>query len=230
MHHILVVEDDQTNAKLLKFLLTDDGYDVTVLHSPSAALSAIHSETFDLVILDVMMPEMDGLELCRRIRVTAQTPIIFISARGEVQDKVQALQIGGDDYITKPFDPSEVLARTWAALRRNQQLANSESSLRTPDLVLDAIENRVTLVRNGQVVNLTPIEMRLLRCLIGNPGRSLTRDMLLIKVWGYDFGGESNQLDVYMKRLRSKIEEDPRKPSLLLTVRGVGYKYQPSTG
>jgi DNA-binding response OmpR family regulator len=230
MHHILVVDDDPTNTKLLKFLLSDEGYEVTAVHSPHEALSSLSDNVFDLIFLDIMMPGMDGLELCRRIRATATTPIIFISARGEVKDKVTGLKAGGDDYISKPFDPNELLARTWAALRRTGQLANSESSLKTTDLVLDPVDNKVALTRTGTTVALTPIETRLLRCLVSNPGRSLTRDTLVIKVWGYEYEGESNQLDVYIKRLRSKIEEDPSHPKLLLTIRGVGYKYQPSNG
>lgn len=228
MHHILVVDDDTTNTKLLKFLLSDEGYDVTVAHSPADALAVLGAHVYDLIILDIMMPGMDGLELCRRIRMTSTTPIIFISARGEVKDKVTGLKAGGDDYISKPFDPSELLARTWAALRRTGQLANSESNLRTADLILDPVDNKVTLMHTGKTVSLTPIEARLLRCLVSNPGRSLTRDTLVIKVWGYEYEGESNQLDVYIKRLRGKIEANPSQPQLLLTIRGVGYKFQPS--
>ena len=228
MHHILVVDDDPTNTKLLKFLLTDEGYEVSTVHSPTEALSMLAANVYDLIILDIMMPGMDGLEVCRRIRTTSTTPIIFISARGEVKDKVTGLKAGGDDYISKPFDPNELLARTWAALRRTGQLANSESNLKTADLVLDPVDNKVTLMRNSKTVSLTPIEARLLRCLVSNPGRSLTRDTLVIKVWGYEYEGESNQLDVYIKRLRTKIEESPSDPKLLLTIRGVGYKFQPS--
>jgi len=228
MHHILVVDDDPTNTKLLKFLLSDEGYEVTAVHAPNETLATLATNVYDLILLEIMMPGMDGLELCRRIRMTSSTPIIFLSARGEVKDKVTGLKAGGDDYISKPFDPNELLARTWAALRRTGQLANSESSLKTSDLVLDPVDNKVTLSRTGKTVALTPIEARLLRCLVSNPGRSLTRDTLVIKVWGYEYEGESNQLDVYMKRLRSKIEENPSQPELLLTIRGVGYKYQPS--
>jgi two-component system, OmpR family, response regulator RegX3 len=227
MHRILVVDDDQINTKLLKFLLTDEGYEVTVVHAPRKALELLNEDVFDLILLDVMMPEMDGYELCRQIRATSSTPIIFISGCNQVKDRVTGLKIGGDDYISKPYDPNEVLARVWAALRRTRQLANSESSLRTSDLILDAIDNKVVLVRNGKTISLTPIESRLLRCLVSNAGRGLTRDTLVVKVWGYAFSGESNQLDVYIKRLRTKIEEDPSQPQLLLTIRGVGYKYQP---
>jgi two-component system response regulator MtrA len=230
MHHILVVDDDPTNTKLLKFLLSDEGYEVTAVHSPHEALSRLSDNVYDLIFLDIMMPGMDGLELCKRIRTTSITPIIFISARGEVKDKVTGLKAGGDDYISKPFDPNELLARTWAALRRYMGVPDWDKHLKTPDLVLDPVDNKVILTRTGKTVALTPIETRLLRCLVSNPARSLTRDTLVIKVWGYEYEGESNQLDVYIKRLRSKIEEDPSHPKLLLTIRGVGYKYQPSNG
>ncbi len=230
MHHILVVDDDPINTKLLKFLLSDEGYEVSVILSSTEALAAVEQHDYDLVFLDIMMPEMDGLELCRRIRGMSTTPIIFVSARGAINDTVIGLKAGGDDYISKPFDPSELLARTWAALRRTHRLANSESSLKTADLILDPVDNKVTLVRTGKTVSLTPIEARLLRVLLSNPGRTMTRDTLLIKVWGYEDEGESNQLDVYIKRLRSKIEEEPSQPKLLLTLRGVGYKFQPSAG
>ena len=228
MHHILVVDDDHTNTKLLKFLLTDEGYEVTTAQSAAEALDSMNTNVYDLILLDIMMPGMDGLELCRQIQMTSRIPIIFITARGEVKDRVIGLRAGGDDYISKPFDPNEVLARTWAALRRNRQLANSESSLKTADLMLDPVDNKVVLARNGKTISLTPIEARLLRSLLSNPGRTLTRNTLVIKVWGYDYEGESNQLDVYMKRLRTKIEEDPSDPKLLVTLRGVGYKYQPT--
>ena len=229
MHRILVVDDDPTNTKLLKFLLSDEGYQVTALQSPTEALRVVSEQDFDLLILDIMMPGMDGLELCRRIRTTATAPIIFVSARGEVTDRILGLKAGGDDYISKPFDPNELLARTWATLRRSHQLArSSESCLKTAHLILNPVDNQVTLVRTGKTVSLTPIEARLLRCLVSNPGRTVTREALVIKVWGYEYEGESNQLDVYIKRLRSKIEQDPSHPTLLLTIRGVGYKFQQS--
>jgi DNA-binding response OmpR family regulator len=228
MQRILVVDDEPINTRLLKFLLSDEGYEVMTAASADEALDVLNHDDFDLLLLDIMMPGMDGLELCRQIRSRSQTPIIFVTSRGEVKDKVIGLRAGGDDYISKPFDPNEVLARTWAVLRRNGQYANSESSLKTPDLTLDPVDNKVTLARNGKTISLTPIEARLLRCLISNPGRTLTRDTLVIKVWGYENEAESNQLDVYIKRLRGKIEENAREPKLLLTLRGVGYKYQPS--
>lgn len=230
MYRILIVDDDATNTKLLKFLLTDEGYEVETANSSIDALALVANSVFDLILLDIMMPGMDGIEVCRRIRQTSRTPIIFLSALVDIKDKVDGLLAGGDDYIGKPFDPNELLARTWAALRRTGQIAVDESAVKTGDFVLDPIDNRVTLARSGKTVSLTPIEARLLRSLVASPGRTITRDSLLGNVWGHEYEGESNQLDVYMKRLRSKIEEDSSHPQLLLTIRGVGYKYQPSDG
>jgi DNA-binding response OmpR family regulator len=228
MQHILVVDDDLTNTKLLKFLFEDEGYEVTTTHSPREALERVEDGELDLVVLDVILPEMDGLELCRRIRGFSQVPILFLSGRGEVNDKIRGLQAGGDDYLAKPFDPNEAIARVWALLRRSMQLAISQSNLRNADLNLDPTNNKVTLARNGQTVLLTPLETRLLRVLMSQPGRTMTREALVIKVWGYDYDTMSNQLDVYISRLRNKIEEEPREPKLIQTVRGFGYRLQPS--
>ena len=230
MYHILVVDDDLTNTKILKFLLVGEGYDVTALNSPAEALTALSRTVYDLIFLDVMMPEIDGLEMCRRIRASSTAPIIFLSGLGAPADKVAGLKAGGDDYISKPFDPNEVVARARSVLRRNGQLATTESRLKTVDLILDPIDNQVTVVRSGKTVSLTPIESRLLRSLLANPGRTLTRHTLVLNVWGYAYEEASNQLDVYIKRLRAKIEADSSRPQLLLTLRGVGYQYQPSSG
>jgi DNA-binding response OmpR family regulator len=220
---IVVVSDDTTNVKLLTSLLVDAGYEVEGVYSSPEALEALRGDAYDLIFLDVVMPEMDGLELCRRIRVTSQTPIIFISARSETEDKVAALKAGGDDYISKPFNPNELLARTRAALLRARYYT-------TPDLILDSVDNKVTLVRNNSTVHLKRVEARLLRVLIENSGRTLTRDTLVRGTWSYDTDEEPNHpyLEVCIRRLRSKIEEDPNRPKLLLTIRGVGYKYEPS--
>jgi len=229
MHHILIVDDDYTILKLHKFLLTDEGYTVTALSSPDQALAMIQQHDFALIMLDIMMPQMDGIELCRRIRKVATTPIIFVSVKDAPEDKVLALMEGGDDYIVKPFHPNELLARVVATLRRAGYPVNGDSSLRTVDFSLDPIANQVTLVRTNKRVALTPIEARLLRCFLSNAGRILTRDVLLMNVWGHGYDSGSKLLDVNVKRLRDKIEEDPSQPQLLVTVRTLGYKYQPST-
>ncbi len=228
MQHILVVDDDVSNAKLLRFVLEDEGYKVTTTASPTQALEYLEQNQYDLIVLDIVMPEMNGLELCRRIRTQSNTPILFLSGLNQTTDKVTGLKIGADDYLTKPYDANEVLARTWALLRRSAKVANSDVSLKNGDLELNLPDNQVTLARTGTTIRLTPIETRLLRFLVSNAGRSLARDALVIKVWGYDYDSQSNQLDVYISRLRNKIEEDPSDPQLIQTVRGLGYRFQPS--
>ncbi len=228
MQHILVVDDDISNAKLLRFVLEDEGYKVTTTTSPTQALEYIEQNQYDLIVLDIVMPEMNGLELCRRIRTDSNTPILFLSGLNETTDKITGLKIGADDYLTKPYDANEVLARTWALLRRSAKVANSDVSLKNGDLELNLTDNQVTLARTGTTIRLTPSETRLLRFLVSNAGRSLSRDTLVIKVWGYDYDPQSNQLDVYISRLRNKIEEDPSDPQLIQTVRGLGYRFQPS--
>ena len=228
MQHILVVDDDVSNAKLLRFVLEDEGYRVTTTASPTQALEYIERSQYDLIVLDIVMPEMNGLELCRRIRTQSNTPILFLSGLNETTDKVTGLKLGADDYLTKPYDANEVLARTWALLRRSAKAANGDASLKNSDLELDLTDNQVTLARTGTTIRLTPSETRLLRFLVSNAGRSLSRDTLAIKVWGYDYDPQSNQVDVYISRLRNKIEEDPGEPRLIQTVRGLGYRFQPS--
>ena len=220
MATIVVVSDDTTNVKLLTSLLVDAGYEVEGVYSSPEALEALRGDAYDLIFLDVVMPAMDGLKLCRYIRLTLGTPIIVISARGEKEDEVAALKAGADDYISKPFNPNELLARTRAALLRARYYT-------TPDLILDSVDKKVTLVRNNSTVHLKPVEARVLRLLIENSGRTLTPDTLVRRTWSYHIG-EDNNLGGYMQRLRSKIEEDPNRPKLLLTIRGVGYKYEPS--
>jgi DNA-binding response OmpR family regulator len=229
MHHILVVDDDPINAKMLKFLLQDEGYAVTTTASPRQALEKIDKEHVDLVVLDVILQEMSGLELCRLIRERINAPIIFLSALDTVKDKINGLEAGGDDYVVKPYEPAEFIARIWALLRRSTQLANCQSNLRNADLELDPTTNQVTLMRTGETVRLTPVETLLLRVLISQPGRTLTRDALVIKVWGYQYDTRSNQLPVYISRLRTKLEVDPSKPRLIKTLRAIGYRFQPST-
>jgi DNA-binding response OmpR family regulator len=228
MHHILVVDDDPTNAKLLNFLLRDQGYQVTTTSAPSQALKTLEEDEVDLIILESILPEMSGFDLCRLIRDQQHTPIIFLSTLTTVKDIVTGLQAGADDYLAKPYDPGELLARIWSLLRRSEQLTNGQSNLRNTDLILDPSKNEVTLLRTGQSIVLTPLEARLLRVLISSPGHTLTRDALVVKVWGYDYEKMSNQLDVYISRLRTKLEVDPSQPRLIVTVRAVGYRFDPT--
>jgi len=224
---ILVVDDDAPSVKMISFLLREEGYDVISTDNGPAAIELVDRESPDLVILDVMMPNLDGFEVCRRIRQKMDVPIIFLSAKGETADKVTGLQLGADDYLAKPFEPAELLARVKAVMRRTEAFAmdDAQSRLTVGDITLDPVNNQVNFA-DGRTVNLTPIEFKLLHCLMRNAGRILSHDLLMSSVWGYDYEGYSNQIAVYMRRLRTKIEEDPDHPKLLTTVRGLGYKFE----
>jgi len=224
---ILVVDDDAPSVKMISFLLREEGYDVISTDNGPAAIELVDRESPDLVILDVMMPNLDGFEVCRRIRQKMDVPIIFLSAKGETADKVTGLQLGADDYLAKPFEPAELLARVKAVMRRTEAFAmdDAQSRLTVGDITLDPVNNQV-IFADGRTVNLTPIEFKLLHCLMRNAGRILSHDLLMSSVWGYDYEGYSNQIAVYMRRLRTKIEEDPDHPKLLTTVRGLGYKFE----
>jgi len=224
---ILVVDDDAPNVKMISFLLREEGYDVVSADNGATALELVEREPPDLIILDVMMPHMDGFEVCRRIRQKMEVPIIFLSAKGETADKVTGLQLGADDYLAKPFEPSEFMARVKAVLRRAEAFPSddAQSKLTVGGITLEPLSNRV-LFNDGRKVDLTPIEFRLLYCLMRNAGRILSHDLLMNAVWGYDYEGYSNQIAVYMHRLRLKLEEDPDHPRHLSTVRGLGYKFE----
>jgi DNA-binding response OmpR family regulator len=224
---VLVVDDDPPSVKMIAFLLREEGYDVVTADNGRAALEIVDQEPPDLLILDVMMPHVDGLEATRRIRQTLDVPIIILSAKGETVDKVIGLETGADDYLAKPFEPSELLARVKAVLRRTDLFPadNAQSRLSAGGWKLDPVGNRVYLEDDSEV-ELTPIEFKLLHCLMRNAGRVLSHDVLLSTVWGYDYEGYSNQVAVYIRRLRSKLEEDPTNPRRLITVRGAGYKFQ----
>lgn len=225
---ILIVDDDPPTVKWTSFLLRDEGYEVITADNGRAALEMVERYSPDLIILDVMMPQIDGLEVCRRIRQTMDVPIIILSAKGETADKVTGLQLGADDYLAKPFEPAELLARIKAVLRRSEvfsAVGDTKSQVAVGGVRLDPVNNRVILPE-GREVDLTPIEFRLLHVLMRNAGRVLNHDYLLANAWGYDYEGYSNQIAVYMRRLRAKIEKDPANPEYLITVRGLGYKFE----
>ncbi len=228
---ILVVDDDPPSVKMVSFLLREEGYDVITASSGEEALHKIAMVTPDLVILDVMMPRIDGLTLCRKIRQDSDLPIIMLSAKGETMDRVTGLKAGADDYLAKPFEPSELLARVKAVLRRAEAFTfgDTRSRLSISGFTIDPVTNSVTMPE-GRKITLTPIEYRLLHYLMSNAGRVLTHEQLLTTVWGYEHEGYANQVAVYIRRLRSKIEPDPAHPSYLITVRGVGYKFDARTG
>lgn len=225
---ILVVDDDPPSVKMTAFLLREEGYEVITADNGRKALELMQSSAPDLVIMDVMMPHIDGLEVTRRIRQTMDVPIIILSAKGETADKVTGLEVGADDYLAKPFEPSELIARVKAVLRRAEtfNMGDMQSSLAVGDLRLDPMGYRIIRASDGREIELTPIEFRLLHVLMRNAGRVLNHDYLLSNAWGYDYEGYSNQIAVYMRRLRTKIEKDPANPEYLLTVRGLGYKFE----
>ncbi len=224
---ILAVDDDRNNLKMLDFLLREEGYEVITADNGRTALELLDTRHPDLVILDVMMPHMDGLEVCRRIRQSMDIPIIILSAKGETTDKVLGLELGADDYLPKPFEPSELLARVRAVLRRSEiaTFDDTQVAVAVSGLRVDPVGNRVILA-DGRSIDLTPIEFRLLHCLMRNAGRTLTHDFLLSHAWGYEYEGYSNHIAVYIRRLRSKIEEDPTNPKYITTVRGLGYRFE----
>ena len=221
---ILVVDDDVNICELLRLYLTKEGYQVTIANDGEEGLEKFNQVKPDMVLLDVMMPKMDGLEVCRRIRKLGHTPVMMLTAKGETFDKVLGLELGADDYMVKPFDSKEVVARIKAVLRRTA--AKDEGSKGVYDfdnLHLDM--SRYELKVKGKVVEAPPKELELLACLAGHPNRVYTRDQLLDEVWGFEYYGDSRTIDVHVKRLREKLEGASDKWSLK-TVWGVGYKFE----
>jgi len=220
-----VADDDPASVKLTSFLLEDAGYKVIKAYDAASVLQAVEQRSPDLVLLDVGMPKVNGFDICRQIRRISDVPIIFVTGSSQLQDRVTGLQIGGDDYLVKPFEPAELLARVEAVLRRrNSDLVNPVTRISQGPLTLDPIEHTV-LFEDGRSVVLTPIEFRLLYYLMQNAGRVLSASQILSKVWGYDYEGESNLVAVYIRRLRAKIEPDIDAPRYIITVRNLGYKF-----
>ena len=223
---IVAADDDPQLLRLVTRNLEFEEYEVLPASDGQQALEQVEAHSPDLVLLDVMMPRMDGFTVCQRIREFSTVPIIIVTARGQDQDKVHGLDLGADDYLTKPFSVDELLARVRAVLRRAQFTANEHAHvLRTTitigDLVVDYAQHQVTMT--GQEVPLTPIEYRILAYLAQNAGRVVTQDLLLEHVWGSEYFGESHMLQVNINRLRRKIEADPTHPRYLLTKVGIGY-------
>lgn len=224
---IFVVDDDKNICELLRLYLTREGYEVTVCNDGESALANFKVKKPDMVLLDVMMPKMDGWETCRQIRKLGNTPVIMITARGETFDKVLGLELGADDYIVKPFDTKEVVARIKAVLRRTtaatQPAEAAGSVIEFENLRLDM--NSYELRIKGKVVEAPPKELELLNCLAGHPNRVYTRDQLLDEVWGFEYYGDSRTIDVHVKRLREKLVGASEQWELK-TVWGVGYKFE----
>jgi DNA-binding response OmpR family regulator len=217
--NVLIVEDDDSVARFLKQAMTEAGYGPQVVGDGLDALALARTTEFDLILLDVMIPRMDGFEVCRRLRsAKVMTPILIITARDALEDKVEGLDSGADDYIVKPFEVAELLARARALLRRG---VSSPTVLQVADLSLDPATRHAS--RGGKTIRLSATEYSLLEYLMRNAGRVVTRSMILEHVWQYDFGGNDNVLDVYISYLRSKIDKG-HSPALIHTVRGVGYR------
>ncbi|HXF82869.1 MAG TPA: response regulator transcription factor [bacterium] len=228
---ILVVDDEPHIVELVKYNLSQAGYAVVTAYDGAEALARLRESRPDLVILDLMLPYVDGLEVCRRIRAQSAVPILMLTAKGGELERVAGLEIGADDYVTKPFSPRELVARVRAILRRTggERLAGTAGGpLRGGGLVLDPATHEVTL--NGRPVDLTAKEFELLRLLLGHPNRVFTRDFLLEHIWGYDYYGSTRTVDMHISRLREKIEDDPAAPTYIVTVRGVGYKFKAAEG
>ncbi len=223
----MLVEDDRNLLDALKYNMLKEGYTVFAAGDGAEGLDIARREKPDLIILDVMLPSISGFEVCRILRKEMSVPILMLSARADETDKVVGLDIGADDYVTKPFNLRELLARVRALLRRSETSESREESraiLKTGDVEIDASRHRVS--KAGKTLDLTPKEFDLLAYLARNKGLVLSRDQLLEKVWGYDFPGDTRTVDVHVRWLREKVEDDPNVPKLLVTVRGVGYKLE----
>jgi two-component system response regulator RegX3 len=225
MTRVLVVEDEQNLREPLVYLLQKEGYDVIEAEDGNAAVENFRTMGADLILLDLMLPGLSGNEVCRTIRAESQVPIIMVTAKDTEIDKVVGLEIGADDYVTKPYSTRELLARMKAVLRRNSEPQLVEHGvLRAGPVVMDIERHLVTV--NGQKTQMPLKEFELLELLMENVNRVLTRGQIIDRVWGSNYFGDTKTLDVHVKRIRSKIEDDPARPRHLMTVRGLGYKFE----
>ena len=216
---IMVVDDDQDLAEMLAIVLTGEGMEVDLVGRGDEVMEIFRATPPDLVLLDIMLPGIDGIEVCKQIRAESMVPIVMLTAKGETADVVKGLEFGADDYIVKPFQPGELIARIKTRLRR---VPSYTAALNLGEVSIDFVAHEVK--RDGQVIALTRLEFDLLAALAREPGRVFTRDALLSEVWGYRQTSDTRLVNVHVQRLRSKIERDPDNPELVLTVRGVGYR------
>lgn len=228
MTTILIVEDEENLSDPLAFLLGKEGFETKIAPDGPTALQLFDSEDIDLVLLDLMLPGMSGTEVCRKLRAESSVPIIMVTARDSEIDKVVGLELGADDYVTKPYSTRELVARIRAVLRRGPEAESTEEAddqlLKGGRVVMDI--DRHTVLVDGQPVPMPLKEFDLLEYLMRNAGRVLTRGQLIDRIWGADYVGDTKTLDVHVKRLRSKIEAEPKRPTQLVTVRGLGYKFE----
>lgn len=217
---VLIVDDDQALAEMLGIVLRGEGFDPVFCGDGAQALQVFRSCKPDVVLLDLMLPGRDGIDVCRSIRAESGVPIVMLTAKTDTVDIVVGLESGADDYIVKPFKPKELVARIRARMRRNDDVP--PLNLAIGDLAIDVSGHQVT--RDGQALSLTPLEFDLLVCLARRPGKVFTREVLLQEVWGYRHAADTRLVNVHVQRLRAKIERDPEDPAIVVTVRGVGYK------
>ncbi len=224
MTRVLLIEDEDAYRETLGYLLRKEGFDVVEAADGTIGLAEFDRGGADIVLLDLMMPGLPGTEVCRRLRAHSSVPVIMVTARDDEIDKVVGLELGADDYVTKPFSHRELVARIRAVLRRGQDVELEPDVLEVADIRMD-VERHEVWVR-GEPVKLALKEFELLEILLRNAGRVMTRGQLIDRIWGADYVGDTKTLDVHVKRLRSKIETDPAEPKLLVTVRGLGYKFE----
>lgn len=225
MTRIMVVEDEESFSEALSFMLRREGYEVEVSADGNEAIEAFEQRGADLILLDLMLPGVSGLEVCRTIRTKSAVPIIMLTAKDGEIDKVVGLELGADDYVTKPFSSRELLARVRSVLRRHGEPEELLATTVEAGPVRMDVDRHVVTVR-GEAVAMPLKEFDLLELLVRNAGRVLTRGQIIDRVWGSDYVGDTKTLDVHVKRLRAKVEDDPRNPRLILTVRGLGYKFE----
>ena len=229
MNTVLVVEDEENLLEALRYNLEREGYAVNTAIDGEQALLSARDSAPDLVILDVMLPQLDGFEICRILRRRSDVPILMLTARGEEIDRVVGLELGADDYVTKPFSIRELMARVRNLLRRSHRAPSAADAaspadiLRSGDLEIDSVSHIVRL--NGELLELKPREFDLLALLAKNKARAFTRDQILERLWGHDYYGDSRTVDVHIRWLREKIEPQPSKPVRIVTIRGVGYRF-----
>jgi two-component system response regulator RegX3 len=232
--HILLVEDESSISEPLKFLLEKEGYSVTVIANGTDAVDAFAAGTFELVLLDLMLPGIPGNEVCRQIRLVSDVPIIMLTAKDSEIDIVVGLELGADDYITKPYSSHELIARTHAVMRRYQAKPEDVGASQADDLPNNEVHDsdgirldrdRYVVAVRGEETKMPLREFELLELLMRHKGKVLTRSQLIDRVWGSSYFGDTKTLDVHIKRLRSRIEKDPSQPELITTVRGVGYRF-----
>ena len=224
MTRVLVVEDEESYSDALSYMLRKEGFEVAVAATGPDALTEFDRSGADIVLLDLMLPGMPGTEVCRQIRQTSNVPVIMVSAKDDEVDKVVGLELGADDYVTKPYSPRELVARIRAVLRRGTEPDLSPATLEAGAVRMDVERHVVTI--GGEDVRLPLKEFELLEMFLRNAGRVLTRGQLIDRVWGADYFGDTKTLDVHIKRIRSRIEKHPSDPTMLMTVRGLGYRFE----